>query len=245
MKRKFEGIWIPKQIWLSKDLTLQEKIFLVEINSLDNEDGCWANNQYFAEFFGLSKRRVREIISSLVEKKHITLEVTYKDGTQEVDKRILRVCSILYGNTPVGEEENFPTPEEENHPTPREETFPTPGEERCHYNSTSFSNTSFNNNYIVEIINYLNQVCGTNYKPTTKKTKQLIEARLQEGFTVDDFKKVINNKYSAWKGTEWQQYLRPSTLFNGDKFEGYLNEKIIQKKTIEGHELEKSPELPY
>lgn len=245
MKRKFEGIWIPRQIWLSEDLTLQEKIFLVEINSLDNEDGCWANNQYFAEFFGLSKRRVREIISSLTEKKHITLEIIYKDGTREVDKRILRVCSILYGNTPVSKEENLPAPEEEKHLTPGVETFPTSREERCHYNNTSFSNTSFNNNYIVEIITYLNKVCGTNYKPTTKKTMQLIEARFKEGFTLEDFKTVIDNKYATWNETEWQQYLRPATLFNGEKFEGYLNEKATKKKTIEGHELEQSPELPY
>jgi uncharacterized phage protein (TIGR02220 family) len=74
------------------------------------------------------------------------------------------------------------------------------------------------------VIEYLNKKANTNYKATTKKTQSLIHARLAEGFTEDDFKKVIDNKCAEWIGTEWQKYLRPETLF-GTKFEGYLNTK--------------------
>jgi hypothetical protein len=63
--RDFKGIWIPKEVWLSRELTLQEKVFYVEINSLDNEDGCWANNEYFASFFGISKVRVSEVTADV------------------------------------------------------------------------------------------------------------------------------------------------------------------------------------
>lgn len=80
--------------------------------------------------------------------------------------------------------------------------------------------------YIVE---YLNGKTGASYKSTTKKTKACIHARLQEGFTVDDFKTVIDKKYEEWKGTEFEQYLRPETLF-GTKFESYLNAKTKDKK---------------
>lgn len=75
--------------------------------------------------------------------------------------------------------------------------------------------------YIVE---YLNRKCNKNFKPTTKKTKSLINARIKEGFSLDDFKKVIDIKCSQWLGTEMEKYLRPETLF-GTKFESYLNEK--------------------
>ena len=54
INRGFKGIWIPKEIWLNTDLTMQEKVFLVEIDSLDNDIGCTAGNQYFADFFGIS-----------------------------------------------------------------------------------------------------------------------------------------------------------------------------------------------
>lgn len=81
-----------------------------------------------------------------------------------------------------------------------------------------------------EIINYLNSKTNNSYRTTTKKTQTLIHARTQEGFTIDDFKKVIDKKASEWMGTEWEKYLRPETLF-GTKFEGYLNQKDHVKKT--------------
>lgn len=76
-----------------------------------------------------------------------------------------------------------------------------------------------------EIVEYLNEVLGTEYKPTSKKTKDLINARLKEGFTVEDFKTVIYKKAKQWIGDpKMCKYLRPETLFS-NKFEGYLNEK--------------------
>ena len=86
---------------------------------------------------------------------------------------------------------------------------------------------------IEEIINYLNNKIDTHYRTTTPKTKQLIIARLNEGFKVDDFKTVIDNKYSTWfKDKKMCNYLRPETLF-GTKFENYLNEKVKKRLTDE------------
>lgn len=96
MERNFKGIWIPKEIWLSEELTLQEKVFLVEIDSLDNEEGCYAGNQYFADFFGVSKVRVSEVINSLVKKEYITSTIIYKEGTKQILKRVLKVSLIGY-----------------------------------------------------------------------------------------------------------------------------------------------------
>src|SRR5690625_3476635 len=79
--------------------------------------------------------------------------------------------------------------------------------------------------YIVEIINYLNDVAGRNYRTTTRKTRSLIRARMNEGFTVDDFKKVIDKKNEEWKDKpKMQKFIRPETLF-GTKFESYLNQE--------------------
>lgn len=76
-----------------------------------------------------------------------------------------------------------------------------------------------------EVINYLNKQTGKQYKSTTKKNQTVIRARTDEGFTLDDFKRVIDNKVSEWKGTDMEKYLRPETLF-GTKFEGYLNQGL-------------------
>lgn len=82
--------------------------------------------------------------------------------------------------------------------------------------------------YIVE---YLNQKAGTKYKSSSKKTQTCIHARLAEGYSVDDFKIVIDKKCAEWIGDEkMEQYLRPETLF-GTKFESYLNARVTKKVT--------------
>lgn len=76
-----------------------------------------------------------------------------------------------------------------------------------------------------EIIRYLNQKAETNFRASSKKTQQLINARWNEKFVVEDFKTVIDKKTAQWLSDEkMSAYLRPETLF-GAKFESYLNEK--------------------
>jgi uncharacterized phage protein (TIGR02220 family) len=92
-------------------------------------------------------------------------------------------------------------------------------------NKDNNGNNEINKDIIVDIIDYLNNQADKKYKHSTDKTKKLIQTRLNDGFTLDDFKKVIDNKVITWKGNpEMDLYLRPETLF-GTKFEGYLNEK--------------------
>lgn len=93
------------------------------------------------------------------------------------------------------------------------------------------------------IISYLNEKAGTRYRATTPKTKTAIKARLAEGFTLDDFKAVIDNKCRDWLGTEWEKFLRPETLF-GTKFEGYLNAKVANKKKYGANGIEIDPNAP-
>ena len=94
--RGFKGIWIPKEIWLNKELTMQEKVFLVEIDSLDNEEGCTAGNQYFADFFGISKTRVSLVIQNLISKGYITSKLVYKEGSKQILYRVLNICRPPY-----------------------------------------------------------------------------------------------------------------------------------------------------
>lgn len=96
-------------------------------------------------------------------------------------------------------------------------------------NNEIVDNNSNKNNVIKEIVSYLNYVSGKNYRPNTEKTQRHIKARLNEGFALDDFKKVIDIKVAEWKDTEMELYIRPETLF-GNKFESYLQQKIIPNR---------------
>lgn len=81
-----------------------------------------------------------------------------------------------------------------------------------------------------EILDYLNGKVGTSYRASSKATQRLIKARSNEGFEVEDFKKVIDIKVAAWKDDpKMSQYLRPATLF-GTKFEAYLNEPMPNRQ---------------
>jgi len=84
-------------------------------------------------------------------------------------------------------------------------------------------------NIYVEVVDYLNNKIGSKYKATAKPTREKIHARVEDGFTLDNFKTVIDKKADEWIGTEQEKYLRPETLF-GTKFEGYLNQNIIKSK---------------
>jgi uncharacterized phage protein (TIGR02220 family) len=84
-----------------------------------------------------------------------------------------------------------------------------------------------------EIVDYLNAKAGKNFRPGSNKTKELINARYGEGFTLEDFKRVIDLKSVEWQSDpHWNKFLRPETLF-GTKFESYLNQQEEKKKMTE------------
>lgn len=87
-----------------------------------------------------------------------------------------------------------------------------------------------NDKYYVEIIDYLNLKTGSNYRYSTKSIREYINGRLREGYTVDDFKTVIDKKCLEWEGTDQEQYLRPSTLFAPKHFAEYLNQPVKKAK---------------
>lgn len=85
-----------------------------------------------------------------------------------------------------------------------------------------------------EIVAALNEALGTSYRPTSKKTRQLIHARWAEGFRFPDFEAVIDTMAAAWvDDPKMSAYLRPETLF-GPKFESYLNRPKPRKEREHG-----------
>lgn len=79
-----------------------------------------------------------------------------------------------------------------------------------------------------KVIEHLNTTTGAKFRSSSKATQSKIKARLNEGYTLNDFIVVIDKKYNEWKNTEFEKYLCPETLF-GTKFEKYLNQREIKK----------------
>ena len=197
-ERDFKGVWIPKEIWLSEELTMLEKCILTEIDSLDNgENGCTAGNEYIAKFCQCSETKVSNAVSKLIKLGYIYIK--------SFDGRIRVLQSRL---TKSVRQDN------KNCNADLQKVY------AININNNKDNKINYNN-----IVDYLNLKAKTNYRSTTPKTQTLIRARINEGFKEDDFKKVIDNMCSKWGGTDMSQYLRPETLF-GNKFEGYLNIKV-------------------
>lgn len=78
---------------------------------------------------------------------------------------------------------------------------------------------------VKQVIEYLNSKTGKHFRPTNKAAKRCINARLNEGYTLDDFCKVVDIKVAEWTGTDYEKYLNPETLF-GNKMDKYLNQPV-------------------
>ena len=215
---------IPADVRYDEKLKLGEKMMYGEITALSKKNGiCYASNNYFAKLYNVSPQAISKWIKNLEKNNYIS--ISYERDGKAIIKRNISMVSTQVDRVSTEVEGGINSGLEGYQQEIKE-------------NNTSINNTSINNKEIYkesieEIINYLNNKIDTHYRTTTPKTKQLITARLNEGFKVDDFKTVIDNKYSTWfKDKKMCNYLRPETLF-GTKFENYLNEKVKKRLTDE------------
>lgn len=208
-ERDFKGIWIPAEVWLDERLNPLEKVILMEIDSLDCGDkGCYASNEYIAGFCQCSESKVAHAVSRLVELGYVSRKSF--DGRQRILQSRLanfarqnsKVCKADVQNL---QESNIDSNKDINSSIKKE-----------------YKESPQESDFMVAVVDYLNEKAGTHYRAGIAKTQSLIKARANEGFTEADFRTVIDKKCADWIGTEYEQYLRPQTLF-GTKFESYLN----------------------
>ena len=150
--------------------------------------------------------------------------------------------------TEKGKEWNFSNSENNSEKNPSK--FGKKSENNSEKNPTNKDNNIYykdtnnkDNNIYSAVTDYLNEKTGRagseKYSPSSKETIKYIKARQNDGYKLEDFKIVIDNMVIAWTGTEWEQYLRPRTLFS-NKFEDYLrwkNNKNITKKTANNNDF--------
>lgn len=91
MERDFKGVWISREVWLDNRLTAVEKVILMEIDSLDcGENGCFASNQYLAEFCQCSETKVSTAISKLIKLGYLTVK-SFDGRKRELKSRLSKI----------------------------------------------------------------------------------------------------------------------------------------------------------
>jgi len=194
MNRDFKGIWIPKELWLDDKMTLLEKIFIVEIDSLDNKDGCFASNSYFAKFFKISNSRVSQVINSLIKKGYLKAE--YERKGKQIIRRVLNILNTYL----------------ENDKTPIKNTK-YPYLENAKDNNTNINNTHNNNTEEIDkIYNSYPNKCFITRRPTgkSKKCKDKIKKLLVKAGQ-DDLIEIINRYVKECK--ENKTYMKNFSTF--------------------------------
>ncbi len=219
-KREFSGVFIPAHIWHDTELTPSQMKILGEIHSLDPYGkGCFAQNAHFAKILGCKEPAVSEHISNLISKNYV------ESRGQGVSRR------LFYNRERWGFTEDEKKPSENpnepsENPNEPSENPNEPSENPNHkYQRKKQSKTNENRDAIAEIIQYLNDSVGSDFKPERKDTVDHINARMKEGFTIADFKAVIDCKKAEWQADSyWSKFLRPRTLFAPTHMEDYLQD---------------------
>lgn len=208
--------FVTIQGWMRTKLNLKgnELLAYAVIYGFSQTDGArfTGSRKYLAEWCGCSLATVDRTLNSLVDKGLIsrTAYIT-THGYRAVE------YSATYPTTLNERSEDERRTENTNEPhVPTREPQPLLDEPQAPTQAKTPDPTK-------EVMDYLNQRAGTHYKATTANTRKLIKARLNEGFTIEDMKLVIDKKSAEWlNNRDMVQYLRPETLF-GNKFESYLN----------------------
>ena len=177
----------------------------------------------------LTTQKVRTILKKFEKEGYIKFLTSGSKGKESTLK--LTIKQQLFNNNATNKSEQLQRVEESDN-----SNLTTKQQQS---NNTTKKKEKDNNNIYSLVIDYLNRKASTNYRASTKNTQGFINARVREGYTVEDFKKVIDSKSKDWLNTDFEKYLRPATLF-GTKFENYLNEANKKEPTAIGSDKNKN-----
>ena len=211
---------IPATVRYDHNLKANEKLMYGEITALSSKNGyCWAENRYFAELYDVHKITISNWLKNLEDNGYIRTELKYVYGTKQVSKRLIYINDTPISQIAKGYKSNDYDPVSQN---TKEELNTTSNNNTRDINTLSSNSTRAP---YKEIIEYLNEKTGRQYKHTAKANQRVIKARMNEGYTLEDFKTVIDKKYDEWNNdTKMKKFLRPETLFSTN-FDRYLNEE--------------------
>lgn len=215
---------IPATVRYDHNLKANEKLMYGEITALASKNGyCWAENRYFAELYDVHKITISKWLKNLEDNGYIKTELKYVYGTKQVSKRLIYINDTPISQIAKGYKSNDYDPVSQN---AKEELSTTSNNNTRDIKTLSSDSTRAP---YKEIIEYLNEKTGRQYKHAAKLNQRVIKARFNEGYDINDFKSVIDKKTAEWNNdAKMKSFLRPETLF-GTKFDRYLNEDLEAK----------------
>ena len=184
--------------------------------SQDGETRFTGSLQYLADWTNSTKQSCIKCLKSLAEKGYITKDEKIVNGVKFCEYKAVISKSMVVNKVEQGSKQSLTWGIKQSLPN---NLVSDNREDKLEDKKEIYS----------RILSHLNEKAGTNYRYTTTSTQRLINGRLSDGFTVEDFINMIDTKCAEWAGTEMDKYLRPETLF-GSKVENYLNQHAKQPR---------------
>lgn len=212
------------QSFMRNDLHLEKTellVYAVIHGFSQGGDGCFVGtNEFLSEWTGAKERAVRTAISSLAEKGLIEKGQAVIDGIAVRTLKSTPAEIAAPGRNCRDPRQKMPRPPAKNAAPIYVKKIDEKDIQKDITPITPLSKS------VEEIIGYLNAKTGRKYRAKGKNA-QLVSARLSEGYSVDDFKRVVDVKVAEWGlDSHWSKYLRPETLFCKAHFDGYLNQPM-------------------
>lgn len=219
--REKNWFWLENDLVDREDITAMEKLIYMLLARYADKDGkCFPSQEKLCKVTGIKDyRTIVKYLKQLEEKGLIEIKKT----NGKVNVYYLK--NVNKPPTKNAGAKNATTNFADEPPTKNVGTPPTNFAGITIHNEKDTKNNTQYIKEIDEVTNYLNKKAGTKYKSSSKNTTKHIRARINDGYTLEDFKTVIDKKCSEWLNTDMEKYLCPDTLF-GSKFEKYLNQKI-------------------
>ena len=202
-EREFKGLWIPKEIWFDTNLTWSEKLLFVEIDSFNKKGSCFAGNQYFADFFNLSKDRISKLVSSLKNKGYIDISFVYKPNSKQIEKRIININPEYRLKQLEGVVEGaFGYSYEqlkrivENYKDINTSNINTNNNTSIILNETKVSEQKNNLDSIINPLNSEKEIKETKAQKTIREKREFIEALIKNGASEEYAKEYVNYRAS-------------------------------------------------
>lgn len=250
--------YVTIPMWMVTELGLKgSELIIYAVIFGFSQDGSTmytGSAQYLADWTNTTKQSVFKVLKSLTDRKLIIRHEETRNGVMFVsysynpdalvtgDKQSLLGWSTKFtgvvNKVDGGSKQSLPNNIEDkleyNKDYKLEETRVSkdtlPKEKNGKSAKTGPFDEVYGNSDVKTIIEYLNLKAKKSFRATTKLYERHINARLSEGYTLEDFKHVIDVKCAEWMNTDHEQYLRPDTLFAPSHFDSYLNQKIVKAK---------------
>ena len=193
----------------------------LDVINLDRGELCHAEN-YLCQRWKWSKGKVRRFLNWLVKDERLTIRQIVTGSNQR--RNVLKLVNYDKHQIPLKYSSNTIDNIVSNQSSKETNNKP--------------NNKPNNNNICEEILDDLNKRTGKSFRPKTKAYQTIINARISEGYTKEDFIKVNTLKVKEWKNnSKFSKFLRPATLYCAKHFDSYLNSQFDTSENFRNEEF--------